>query len=82
MRKNAIITGANRGIGYEMLKVFTKAGYDVWACARRKNKEFETKIDSIAKETGALITPVYFDLNEEQQIKEGIKSILKEKKKI
>lgn len=82
MKKNAIITGANRGIGYEMLKTFSKTGYDIWACARKRNEEFELKIDNIAKETGALITPVYFDLRDDEQIREGVKSILKEKKNI
>ncbi len=82
MKKNAIITGANRGIGYELLKTFTKAGYNVWACVRKKNEEFEAQIHNIAKETGATITTVYFDLSDDKQIQEGIKSILKEKKSI
>ena len=43
-----------------MLKTFSKAGYDIWACARKRNEEFELKIDNIAKETGVLITPVAF----------------------
>ena len=65
-----------------MLKTFTKAGYYVLACVRKKPEEFEAQIHNIAKETGATITTVYFDLSDDKQIQEGIKSILKEKKSI
>ena len=38
--KNAIITGANRGIGLETLKVFAKNGSNIWACIRNPNNDF------------------------------------------
>ena len=82
MKKNVIITGSNRGIGFEMLKTFAFAGYDIWACARSKSEEFEAQAEKIERETGVSITPVYFDLRDEKQVQEGIKSILKEKKSI
>lgn len=82
MKKNVIITGSNRGIGFEMLKTFASAGYDIWACARTKSEEFEFQTDKIERETGVSITPVYFDLRDEKHVQEGIKSILKEKKNI
>lgn len=82
MKKNVIITGSNRGIGFEMLRTFASAGYDIWACARAKNEKFEFQTDKIKRETGVSITSVYFDLRDEKQVQEGIKSILKEKKNI
>ena len=82
MKKNAVITGSNRGIGYEILKTFAHAGYDVWACARVRDVEFESRLKKIADETETTLKPVYFDLSSEKQIQEGMKSILKEKKNI
>lgn len=69
MRRNAIITGSNRGIGKAILSEFAHNGYDVWACARKKSQEFETYIKELAKETDSVITPVYFDLLHETEIK-------------
>ena len=76
MKKNAVITGTNRGIGYEILKTFAHAGYNVWACARVRDVEFESRISKIADDTGTTIQPVYFDLSSEKQIQEGMKSIM------
>lgn len=82
MKKNAIITGTNRGIGKAMLKTFSENGYDVWACARIRTDEFETYVREISEETGNNIRPVYFDLMDEKAIKEGMKKIFSEKRKI
>ena len=42
--KNAIITGANRGIGLATVKKFAQEGCNVWACARTQNDEFESAL--------------------------------------
>jgi NAD(P)-dependent dehydrogenase (short-subunit alcohol dehydrogenase family) len=36
MSKNIIITGTSRGIGYELVKIFAKAGYQVLALSRNE----------------------------------------------
>ena len=82
MRKNVIITGANRGIGFQLVRSFAKAGYDIWACARTQTVELEQKLSKIASENNVQIKPIYFDLSDENQVKTGIKEILKEKKNI
>lgn len=82
MRKTVVITGANRGIGAEMVRRFAEQHYDVWACARKENKEFEQEIEDLAICNGVTIKPIYFDLNDETQIKDGIKTILREKRNI
>lgn len=82
MNKTAIITGASRGIGAQLVKTFAENGYDIWACARTQTGEFEQRMSSIAQENNVIITPIYFDLADESQVKEGIKEILKEKKNI
>lgn len=82
MKKNVIITGCNRGIGREILIQFAKKRCDIWACVRRENQEFTELINELQESYQVKITPVYFDLTEESQIKLGIQSILKEKKQI
>lgn len=82
MSKTVIITGSNRGIGKAIVEVFAKAGYDIWACARRYNDEFEQYIRTIAAENNVVITPIYFDLSNQDEIKAGIKGILSEKRNV
>lgn len=79
MAKTAIITGANRGIGKELVAEFARNGYDIWACARTENKEFEAFLTELSEQTKTIIKPIYFDLSDEESIKTGVKQILAEK---
>lgn len=80
--KNAIVTGANRGIGSAIVEAFAKHGANIWACARKKSAEFEDNIARIAHESGVIIRPVYFDLADAAQIKMAMECIFSEKKDI
>ena len=82
MSKTVIITGANRGIGKALVEGFAKAGYDIWACARKESDEYTSFIDETAVANNVVIKPVYFDLSSEEEIKAGIKQILSEKRPI
>lgn len=82
MRKTIIITGANRGIGRASVKAFAERGYDVWACARKPGETFETDMAEECARTGAAITPVYFDLLNEEEVRSGVKQILGEKRDV
>ncbi len=82
MRKTIIITGANRGIGRASVKAFAERGYDVWACARKPGETFETDMAEECARTGAAITPVYFDLLNEEEVRSGVKQILREKRDV
>ena len=73
--KLALITGANRGIGLSILKKFSENGANVIACARSKNDKFEQLILDISKKFKNQITPVYFDLSQENDVKQGIEKI-------
>ncbi len=79
MTKNIILTGASRGIGFSALKQFAERGHNVWACAHHENPEFEGKLKNLSEQYHVWIKPVYFDLNDENSIKQGVKSILDEK---
>jgi len=77
--KNAIITGANRGIGLATLELFAKEGCNVWACIRKSNPEFEQRAIALSDEYHVWIKPVYFELSNEEEIKSGIKQIASDK---
>lgn len=77
--KNAIITGANRGIGWATLQLFVENGCNVWACIRKPNPDFEQAVRILSKEHNVWIRVIYFDLQNEEAIKVGVKQILSEK---
>lgn len=80
--KNVILTGANRGIGLAILKKLAKEGCNIWACCRTNTPETLSTFEQIARENCVWIKPIFFDLNEEESIKEGVLQILSEKKPI
>lgn len=73
--KTAIVTGANRGIGLATVEVFAEQGAAVWACARMQTDEFEEKIKEISSKYAATVTPVYFDVTKEAEVKDAVKMI-------
>jgi len=76
--KNAIITGARRGIGRATVECFAKYGANVWACARRPDSNFEADMASLSEQYGVWIEPVYFDLTDDEEMKTAVKGILTE----
>ena len=47
--KSALITGANRGIGFSILKRMAENGANIIACARKQDDLFEKEISNISK---------------------------------
>ena len=80
--KTAVLTGCNRGIGKATLEVFAKNGANIWACVRQLNDDFIDHVTSVAEECDVTINPVPFDLEDEEQVKEGIKIIRSAKEPI
>lgn len=80
--KNAIITGARRGIGRATVEVFAKNGANVWACARKQDDAFERDMEELSRVCGVWIKPVYFDMSSEAEIKAAVNLIRKDKKSI
>lgn len=56
MTKNIIITGTSRGIGFEMVKLFAKAGHQVLALSRNEKPVQNLKLKNV--------TTFSFDLND------------------
>ena len=75
---NVIITGSNRGIGKAMVETFAALGANVWACARKTNPEFESRLKELAEKYNVWIKPIYFEMNDAETINAGIQSIIDE----
>lgn len=75
--KNIVITGSNRGIGFAVLKACVENGANVFACMRSKSEEMERELQKLSEMYHVWIHPVYFDLGEEQMVKEGASDILR-----
>lgn len=80
--KNAIITGARRGIGRATVEAFASQGANVWACARKQDDAFEADMRIVAEKHGIEIWPVYFDVTNELEMKSAVQSIRKQKNSI
>lgn len=74
-QKNAVITGAGGGIGMAAVQCFAASGANIWACEFRPNPRFESEWAAIAEQNGVWIQPVYFDVTDEEQVKEAVKLI-------
>lgn len=80
--KNAIVTGANRGIGRATAEALAERGASIWACSRKQTQEFEDDMRHLADETGVWIRPLYFDLKDAVQTDKALRSIAAEKESV
>lgn len=79
--KCAVITGSNRGIGLKIAEKMFCEGADVIMCARKSSDEFTAEMERI-KTLGReeqRIFPIYFDMENEDEIKQAAKSIISQK---
>lgn len=74
--KMTLITGCSAGIGLALIKKFSENGSNIICCVRRKTDEFDKLINELKTKYNNSIFPIYFDLNNESEIKEGIKKII------
>lgn len=74
--KNAIITGAQRGIGAAMVEVFAREGANVWAFARKPGAFFEEKCENLSRQYGVWIKPVYCELGDTAAIREAFRQVM------
>jgi len=81
-KKTAIITGSNKGIGLEILKLFSSNGADIIACSRKCENEFLDKLDSYKEKFKNKIIPIKLDFSDEENVKEAANEILSLKNNI
>lgn len=80
--KNVILTGCAGGIGRATLERLSMNGANVWACVRKPSDEFTEFIKELEERYQVEITPLYFDFQNEIQMKEAIKAIRATKKTV
>lgn len=72
MSRTVFISGSNRGIGRETAILFAKKGWNIVAHTRRRNEEFENFITNLSKDNRISVIPIYFDLRDEEGMKDQI----------
>lgn len=80
--KTVLITGCNRGIGKEAVCLFAEKGYNLICCIRRENEEFSVFVEGLKGKHGINVDILYFDMTDEDSIKEALKPVLKERRHI
>ena len=77
-----MITGCNRGIGKEAVRLFAGRGYNLICCIRKESEEFSAFITELKANNKIDADILYFDMSDEDSIKETLKPILKERRQI
>ena len=81
-KKTVLITGCNRGIGKEAVRLFAEKGYNIICCIRKENENFSLFISELKNSYNISVDILYFDMTDEDSIKEALKPILKERRQI
>lgn len=77
--KNAIVTGARTGICRAIVQAFAEEGCNVWAVVHRDDEEFLNAMKELEQRYGVWIKPVHINLEDEEDIKRGMRDITSEK---
>lgn len=80
--KTVLITGCNRGIGKEAVSLFAQNGYSLICCIRKENEEFSSFVFELKDKYQINVDILYFEMTDEDSIKEALKPILKERRQI
>lgn len=80
--KTALITGCNRGIGKATVAKFAAEGANIICAIRRENQEFRQFTDGLSEQYSVNIEHRYFDLSDEESIKQLVKGLTQEKRNI
>ena len=67
--KTALITGANRGIGFSVLTKYAQEGANIIAHSRTASDSFIKQCSEISEKYNVSILHIHFDLLDKDQIK-------------
>jgi len=76
MPKSALITGANRGLGLEVVRQLSQQGFHVFAAARRR--EAGEKAVVVLRESGAKVSVVELDVAQETSIRAAAQTVARQ----
>ena len=82
MGKRVLITGSNRGIVKKLVEQFAQNGFNIVACARKKDDSFDDYLKDIVRMYNIDVTTSYFDMEDEQCIKRELKSVINKVKTV
>ena len=80
--KTVLITGTNRGLGRELAISFASKGFNLITVSRHLDVEYLSFLDSLSEANKVEIKNYYVDLADNQSLKETLKNIVKENKRI
>ncbi len=80
--KSAVITGCNKGIGKEILELFSQNRANIFACVRRIDQNFIKLTKTVEEKYQNKIFPIELDFSNEELVKEAANKILASKEKI
>jgi 3-oxoacyl-[acyl-carrier protein] reductase len=75
MKKTALITGCNRGLGKTLMNAFAADGYDIIALVRNMDSDFEETVNALQQQ-GTDVIPVCVELTNRTALQKGIHDIL------
>lgn len=81
-KKTAFVSGCNRGIGKEVVRLFAEQGINVICGIRKENPEFKSFLDELSQKYNISTEVIFFDLKDEDSIKNGIRPLLLRKQQI
>jgi 3-oxoacyl-[acyl-carrier protein] reductase len=79
---NVVVTGCLKGIGRATMDMLAENGANVWACSQREDVDFSEHVRTLSARQNVSITPVYFDLQDQESIKQAVKVIFSSKKPV
>ena len=74
--KSAVITGCNKGIGKEILELFSQNRANIFACVRRIDQNFIKLTKTVEEKYQNKIVPIELDFSNEELVKEAANKIL------
>lgn len=74
--KNAVITGAHRGIGLAIAKIFAQSGCNLYLVNRKEDPEFSAYLKELESLYGVSITIDYADFSNTDEVKNVSKKLL------
>lgn len=74
--KTIVVTGCLQGIGRQTMATLAENRANVIACAYKENDEFLNYCSELAGKNGVEIIPVYFDMSDNESVKQAGKEIV------